>query len=103
MYEDEIKLGRAENLAGQQFGFLQPLYRVKNIGKHTAWKCKCLKCGKYTNVRIDHLKEKRVISCGCYNKEKAKERIQQLNYKGKNMKDITGMKSRLFNCYWTFR
>lgn len=33
---DEIKLGRAENLKGKIFGYLEPIYRVKNIGKHTA-------------------------------------------------------------------
>lgn len=90
---DEIKLGRAENLKGKIFGYLEPIYRVKNIGKHTAWKCKCLKCGKYTNVRVDHLKEKRVISCGCYNKEKASYHLKNINKKGKNMKDITGLRS----------
>lgn len=89
---DEIPLGRAENLVGQKFGKLTVLYRVKNIGKHTAWKCKC-ECGNLTNVRIDHLKEHRVISCGCYNKEKASNHLKAINHKGKNMKDITGLKS----------
>lgn len=89
---DEIKLGKAENLIGQCFGYLKPLYRIKNIGKHTAWKCEC-KCGNLVNVRTDHLKEKRVVSCGCYNKEKANNHLKAINKKGKNMKDITGIKS----------
>lgn len=93
MEKDEIALGRAENLKDKQFGYLQPLYRTYNIGKHTAWKCKCLRDNNLISVRVDHLKEGRVISCGCYNKEKAKQHIQRINYKGKNMKDITGMKS----------
>ena len=91
--EEEVELGLAEDLTNLTFGFLQPIYRVKNIGKHTAWKCRCLKCGKLVNKRIDHLKEKRVVSCGCYNSEKAKEHIKNINYKGKNAKDITGMVS----------
>lgn len=92
MNVDEIKLGRAEDLTNHSFGYLKPLYRVKNIGKHTAWKCEC-KCGNLINVRVDHLKEKRVVSCGCYNKEKASNHLKEINKKGKNMKDITGMKS----------
>lgn len=93
MNTDEIKLGRAEDLTGKVFGYLKPLYRVKNIGKHTAWKCKCLKCGNFTNVRIDHLKENRVVSCGCFNKEKASQHLREINKKGKNMKNITGLRS----------
>lgn len=89
---DEIKIGRAENLIGQKFGKLTVLYRTKNIGKHTAWKCKC-ECGNETVVRVDHLKEKRIVSCGCYNKELASAHIKNLNKKWKNAKDITGMRS----------
>ena len=93
MEKDEIELGKAEDLRGKQFGFLTALYRTYNIGKHTAWKCRCERDGNLISVRIDHLKEGRVKSCGCYNIEKCKERIKKLNYKGKNMKDITGMES----------
>lgn len=93
MEKDEINLGKAEDLRGQRFGFLEPQYRTKNIGKHTAWKCKCVRDNNLVSVRIDHLKEGRVISCGCYNKEQAKQKITKLQYKGKNMKDITGLKS----------
>lgn len=93
MEQDEIKLGVAEDLTNKQFGFLQPLYRTYNIGKHTAWKCKCIRDNNLITVRADHLKEGRVISCGCYNSEKAAEHLRKINYKGKNMKDITGMRS----------
>lgn len=93
MQFDEIPLGRAEDLTNQQFGFLIPLYRTHNIGKHTAWKCKCIRDNNLVNVRIDHLKEGRVISCGCYASEKAKQHMIDINYKGKNMKDITGLRS----------
>lgn len=93
MTYNKIPLGKAEDLQGQCFGFLQALYRTNNIGKHTTWCCKCLRCGNLTAVRIDHLKEERVKSCGCYNKEVSAERIRATNYKGKNAKDITGFKS----------
>lgn len=42
---------------------------------------------------MDHLKEGRVVSCGCYSAEIAGQRIAKTNYKGKNMKDIAGMES----------
>lgn len=90
MYPDEIKIGQAENLQGKIFGYLKVLYRIKNIGKHTAWKCECLRDGNLVDVRADHLKEGRVISCGCYNKEKSAKHLRNINHKGKNMKDISG-------------
>lgn len=93
MEQDEIKIGKAEDLRGKTFGFLKVLYRTKNIGKHTAWKCKCTRDGNLINVRVDHLKEGRVVSCGCYAKEVAAKNIIKSNHKGKNAKDITGMKS----------
>lgn len=90
---EEIPLGKAEDLSQKTFAFLKPLYRTNNIGKHTAWKCECLKCGALVNVRIDHLKEQRVKSCGCYNKEVSAEHLRSINHKGKNAKDITGLQS----------
>ena len=68
MEKDEIALGRAENLKDKQFGYLQPLYRTYNIGKHTAWKCKC-ECGNLKQVDAYHLKNNEIKSCGCLQKE----------------------------------
>lgn len=90
---DEIKIGRAEDLRNKDFGYLTVLYRTHNIGKHTAWKCRCNRDNNLVSVRMDHLKEGRVISCGCYNAEKGVQHMKDINYKGKNMKDISGMKS----------
>lgn len=86
-------LGKAENLQGQIFGYLEVLYRTENIGKHTAWCCKCLRDNNIVAVRLDHLKEGRVKSCGCYNAELSSERMKNINIKGKNAKDITGLRS----------
>lgn len=90
---DEIPLGKAEDLRNKEFGYLTVLYRTQNIGKHTAWKCKCNRDGNIVTVRMDHLKEGRIKSCGCYNAEINRQRLQSINYKGKNMKNITGMRS----------
>lgn len=39
MYEDEIPIGKANDLTGKVFGKLTVLYRVANIGSATAWNC----------------------------------------------------------------
>lgn len=36
MREDEISLGKAEDLTGKKFEKLTLLYRIKNISGHTA-------------------------------------------------------------------
>ena len=64
MFEDEIALGRAEDLSGKRFGKLVVLYRSKNIGKDVAWKCQC-DCGNITYIRASSLKHRRTKSCGC--------------------------------------
>ena len=74
MYEDEIPVGRAKDLRGQKFGRLTVLYRVKNIGKHTIWKCKC-ECGTLKIVRQDALISGQIKSCGCLHKENSSERM----------------------------
>lgn len=55
MYEDEIPIGRAENLIGKKYGKLTVLYRVKNIGKLTAWMCEC-ECGTRKPIAALNLK-----------------------------------------------
>ena len=74
MYEDEIPVGRAENLTGKQFGHLTVLYRVKNT-KNTAtlWKCQC-DCGNTHIARADGLKAGTARHCGCLTKEEQSKR-----------------------------
>ena len=64
MFEDEIALGRAENLSEKRFGKLVALYRSKNIGKRVAWKCQC-DCGNKTYVLAKSLTCGKTKSCGC--------------------------------------
>lgn len=77
-HEDEVPLGRAENLKGQKFGRLTALYRAKvpetSKAKHEAfWKCQC-DCGNMTTVIASALKNGTSQSCGCLQKELLSQR-----------------------------
>ena len=90
MYEDEIPVGRAENLTNKRFGRWTVLYRVKDEGNSSCWKCRC-DCGTERVVRKQHLKSGRSQSCGCLHKEIV------TNY---HLLDITGQRfGNLFNFY----
>ena len=55
----------ARNLLGQVFGSLTVLRRVeRNKHGHYRWLCECV-CGKFTEVRGDHLQTGNTTSCGC--------------------------------------
>ncbi|NFT07643.1 hypothetical protein FDF26_11310 [Clostridium botulinum] len=57
-------------LTSKKFGRLTVIERAENSkwGK-TRWVCKC-NCGKVKTVLGEHLRKGRIVSCGCYNKEK---------------------------------
>ena len=76
---DEIPLGEAENLRGQRFGKLMPLYRVKVESDQTCafWKCQC-DCGNITTVRASALKSGKTTSCGCSTESHGEIKIKQL-------------------------
>ena len=77
MYDDEIPIGRAENIRGKKFGHLTVLYRVANKGKKTQWKCVC-DCGKEIIATKENLVSGNTKSCGCQ--------------RGIHIKDITGQR-----------
>jgi 5-methylcytosine-specific restriction endonuclease McrA len=52
------------DLTGQQFDRLTAVEPAKNIGKRTAWRCKCI-CGEWKDVKTDLLMDGTVTSCGC--------------------------------------
>jgi hypothetical protein len=79
------------DLTGKRFGKLTVLERSKNIGKHTAWLCKC-DCGKEKAVMAEHLVKGATTSCGC---------ILSENLRTGKLHKIHGMtKTRLFGI-WT--
>ena len=66
--------GRRLDLTGRKFGRLTTLEPAENIGRYTAWQCRC-DCGNEVTVRANHLTAGRVKSCGCL--RKARERPGQ--------------------------
>ena len=67
-----------EDLANQQFGLLKVInvYQKDKQGR-TYYNCLC-QCGNYKNVRSDHLKSGKIISCGCYHRSKGEDKIKQI-------------------------
>lgn len=63
-----IPTGRAKDITGERFGRLLVIGRTHNIGKDTAWLCKC-DCGNYKSVRTSGLKTGDYVSCGCKQRE----------------------------------
>lgn len=51
-------------LTGQRYGRLVVLRQAENIGKRTAWLCRC-DCGIEVVVRTDRLRSGHTTSCGC--------------------------------------
>ena len=60
------------DLTGKRFGRLLVIERSPNKGnsRGARWWCQC-DCGNLKSISCKSLKTGRVISCGCYNKEKA--------------------------------
>lgn len=55
------------NLKGQQFGKLTVLAPAENVGRHTAWRCRC-ECGNELDVMTYALRSGSKVSCGCWSK-----------------------------------
>ena len=52
------------DLTGQRFGKLIAMAPAENIGRYTAWRCRC-DCGQEAVVTTKHLRDGRRTSCGC--------------------------------------
>ena len=77
-------MGKLIDLTNKKFGRLTVVQRGNNIGKATAWLCKC-DCGKdKVLVRSDHLRSGAIQSCGCLQKETFSIIAR------KNKKDLSG-------------
>lgn len=74
----KYSLGFAEDLTGKRFGQLVLLYRTQYKPKQTHWVCKC-DCGKYKMCQLQGMKNGTIISCGCNNTQKARERMLKYN------------------------
>ena len=71
---------KCEELLGMRIGKLK-LNRIdteKSVNGRWYINCEC-ECGNTKSVRYDHLKSKKVLSCGCVRKLKSKESIVKLS------------------------
>lgn len=92
-----------ENLIGKKFNYLTVLEKVEHKDKrHSYYLCRC-DCGNEKVIRSDCLKDKRYVSCGCYNRSKTKG--QKALIHGQSRTKLyhvwAGMKNRCNskNCY----
>lgn len=95
---------QAVDMAGMRIGRLTVVSRAENTNQNKAqWLCKC-DCGKEVVVSRRHLKDFSTLSCGCYAKEKARERHTTHGMKRTRLYRIwAGMKDRCCNPkskYW---
>lgn len=75
----QVPLGTAKDISGQRFGNLTALYRTESNGrKQTYWVCKC-DCGTIKSIGAGNLRQGTTVSCGCQNREKAKQRMLEYN------------------------
>ena len=74
----------AEDITGRRFGSLTVLSRAENRtfttkdgwrGCRAYWVCKC-DCGTVKEIRGDHIRKGKIVSCGCYLKARKSETHQ---------------------------
>ena len=86
------------DLTGQRFGRLVVISYNEEVSKQkksSHWNCKC-DCGNETIVWIQSLKKGNTTSCGCYNREKVKEKWQDKEFRqmqSEKMKEMVGKNS----------
>ena len=72
---------RKLDLTGERYGRLTVVAPAPNIGKRTAWLCRC-DCGKMATARTDHLRDGHVSSCGCLCRDGIIQRSRSQSCKG---------------------
>ena len=91
-------MSKINDLTNKKFGKLEVIkYYGSNKNGRALWLCKC-ECGNMKVVVGNSLLNKATISCGCYNKEQARERRTKhsMSY-SKLYKVWGGMKTRCYN------
>ena len=71
-------MGKFKDLTGQKFGRLTVISATdfRDADKNRYWLCQC-ECGNKKQTSSKNLTLKRVRSCGCLSKEKAKENVKK--------------------------
>jgi len=65
-------MAKRKDLTGQVFGRLTVVQFVEKVGCHSRWECLC-ECGQRKNVLGTHLVQQKILSCGCYGRERTSE------------------------------
>lgn len=76
-------MSKLEDLTGKKFGRLTPVRYEIEKGR-TYWICDC-ECGHQARVLPSDLKHSRVMSCGCYRRERSKK----IDLVGQKFGDLT--------------
>lgn len=71
------------NLAGNRYGHLTAVKRVKGDSRYATWECRC-DCGNLIYVESRRLQSGKIVNCGCIKKDKNKKRV------GRKAEDLTG-------------
>ena len=79
------------DLAGQRFGMLTVLRRAENIGRDTAWLCRC-DCGSELAVRTGYLRKGMTHSCGCDFRDNKLAGTTRLDLTGQRFGKLTAVK-----------
>lgn len=66
------------DLTGKVFGRLTVIKEAGRNKSSLLWLCRC-ECGTEKIIQGNHLKEGKILSCGCYMKEKSSSRITERN------------------------
>lgn len=91
-----------KDLTGQRFGRLQVIdraddYVMANGQRYARWVCRC-DCGAEKSVRGSHLKSGRVVSCGCWGREKLQAAIRTHGHRRHRLYGVwQNMKNRCYN------
>jgi hypothetical protein len=73
-------VSRRIDLSGRRFGRLVALHDVEGDACGARiWQCRC-DCGLLTNVRVSHLINARIRSCGCLAREESANRMRRLAF-----------------------
>lgn len=88
----------SNDLTGQRFyrWTVVKAAEFTKTGKPNVWLCEC-DCGTIRKVRTNDLKQGKTHSCGCYNKEKSRERATKHNGCGTRLYTI--YKNMVGRCY----
>lgn len=91
-------MSKIKDLTGEKFGRLKVIeYYGSNKNGRALWLCQC-ECGKTKIVIGNSLLSNLTTSCGCFNKEKARNRKTKHNLSySKLYKVWQGMKTRCYN------